>query len=72
MSEVVARSVHIQHDGVWTVKVVVADDFRSYRVESEVVTDQKSSVQVLGPFKRLMEAVEEAERTYRGHTLLLV
>ena len=44
MSEVVARSVHTQHDGVWTVKVVVADDFRSYRVESEVVTDQKSFI----------------------------
>lgn len=72
MCEVVARSVHKNPIRTWTVKVVVADDFRSYRVESEVVTDQQSSVQVLGPFKRLMEAVEEAERTFRGHTLLLV
>ena len=71
MCEVVARSVHKNPVRTWTVKVV-ADDFRSYRVESEVVTDQQSSVQVLGPFKRLMEAVEEAERTFRGHTLLLV
>ena len=64
MSEVVAESVQTQSDGtLWaiTVQTVDAGDF-GFEVES----------QVKDPSKRLVEAIEEAERLYRGHKLLLV
>lgn len=77
MSEVVAESVQTQSDGtLWAITVQTVDegDF-GFEVESQVkALDSISwrSLDVVGPFKRLVEAIEEAERLYRGHKLLLV
>ena len=77
MSEVVAESVQTQSDGtLWaiTVQTVDAGDF-GFEVESQVKDPDSiswRSLDFVGPFKRLVEAIEEAERLYRGHKLLLV
>ena len=77
MSEVVAESVKAQPDGtLWAVTVQTVDegDF-GFEVESQVKDPGSmfwKSLDVIGPFKRLAEAVEAAERLYRGHKLLLV
>ena len=77
MSEVVAESVQTQSDGtLWaiTVQTVDAGDF-GFEVESQVKDPDSiswRSLDVVGPYKRLVEAIEEAERLYRGHKLLLV
>lgn len=77
MSEVVAESVQTQSDGtLWaiTVQTIDAGDF-GFEVESQVKDPDSiswRSLDVVGPFKRLVEAIEEAERLYRGHKLLLV
>ena len=77
MSEVVAESVQTQSDGtLWAVTVQTVDegDF-GFEVESQVKDPGSmfwKSLDVVGPFKRLAEAVEAAERLYRGHKLLLV
>lgn len=61
MSEVVAESVQTQSDGtLWAITVQTVDSI-SWK-----------SLDVVGPFKRLAEAVEAAERLFKGHTLLLV
>lgn len=77
MSEVVAESVQTQSDGtLWTITVQTVDegDF-GFEVESQVKDPDSiswRSLDVVGPFTRLVEAIEEAERLYRGHKLLLV
>lgn len=77
MSEVVAESVQTQSDGtLWAITVQTADegDF-GFEVESQVKDPDSiswRSLDVVGPFTRLVEAIEEAERLYRGHKLLLV
>ena len=46
-----------------------------FDVESQVKDPDSiswRSLDVVGPFTRLVEAIEEAERLYRGHKLLLV
>lgn len=46
-----------------------------FEVESQVKDPDSiswRSLDVVGPFTRLVEAIEEAERLYRGHKLLLV
>ena len=77
MSEVVAESVQTQSDGtLWAIAVQTVDegDF-GFEVESQVKDPDSiswRSLDVVGPFTRLVEAIEEAERLYRGHKLLLV
>lgn len=74
MSEVVAESVQTQSDGtLWAITVQTVDF--GFEVESQVKDPDSiswRSLDVIGPFKRLAEAIEEAERLYRGHKLLLV
>lgn len=46
-----------------------------FEVESQVKEPDSiswKSLDVVGPFKRLTEAIEAAERLFKGHTLLLV
>lgn len=77
MSEVVAESVQTQSDGtLWAITVQTVDegDF-GFEVESQVKAPDSiswKSLDVVGPFKRLAEAIETAERLFKGHTLLLV
>ena len=77
MSEVVAESVQTQSDGtLWaiTVQTVDAGDF-GFEVESQVKDPDSiswRSLDVVGPFNRLVEAIEEADRMYRGQRLVLV
>ena len=77
MSEVVAESVQTQSDGtLWAITVQTVDegDF-GFEIESHVKDPDSiswKSLDVVGPFKRLAEAVEAAERLFKGHTLLLV
>jgi hypothetical protein len=77
MSEVVAESVQTQSDGtLWAITVQTVDegDF-GFEVESQVKEPDSiswKSLDVVGPFKRLAEAIEAAERLFKGHTLLLV
>lgn len=77
MCEVIAESVQKQSDGsLWAITVQTTDDdVLQYEIESQVKEPGDlflESVDVIGPFKHLMDAVEEAERVYRGHKLLLV
>ena len=77
MSEVVAESVQTQSDGtLWAITVQTVDegDF-GFEIESQVKAPYSiswKSLDVVGPFKRLAEAIEAAERLFKGHTLLLV
>ena len=77
MSEVVAESVQTQSDGtLWAITVQTVDegDF-GFEVESQVKEPDSiswKSLDVVGPFKRLAEAIEAAERLFKGHTFLLV
>lgn len=56
------------------VRTVDEGDF-GFEVESQVKDPDSiswKSLDVVGPFKRLAEAIETAERLFKGHTLLLV
>ena len=44
----------------------------SVQTQSDPDSISWRSLDVVGPFTRLVEAIEEAERLYRGHKLLLV
>ena len=77
MCEVVAESVHTLFDGTIHAVTVQNTDEEEFGFEIEYQVKHPDSmfwksINVVGPFKDLLDAVEEAERLYRGHKLLLV
>ena len=64
------------YDGsIQAVFVQTTDGEFGFEIEYQVKRPDSmfwKSINVVGPFKNLLDAVEEAERLYRGHKLLLV